>query len=58
MDDTWGSATINDVRNPVNYMRTDPTPFGNEDMLVYEPCNYVSNVSYYHLVTEVCEYDW
>lgn len=28
-------------------------------MIIYEPCNYVSNVAYYHSATRVCDYpDW
>jgi len=28
-------------------------------MLVHEPCNYVSNLAYYHSATRVCDYpDW
>ena len=23
-------------------------------MVIYEPCNYASNLAYYHLATEVC----
>lgn len=25
-------------------------------MLIYEPCNYASNIAYYHAATKVCEY--
>lgn len=28
-------------------------------MLVYEPCNYASNIAFYHSVTKICDYpDW
>jgi len=28
-------------------------------MIIYEPCNYVSNMAYYHSVTRTCDYpDW
>jgi len=28
-------------------------------MLVYEPCNYASNIAFYHAVTRICDYpDW
>lgn len=28
-------------------------------MFVYEPCNYASNIAYYHSVTKICDYpDW
>ena len=58
MDDSWGAADKFNERNPVDYLRTEPTVFGNEGMIIYEPCNYVSNVAYYHSVTEICDYDW
>ena len=29
------------------------------NMPIYEPCNYASNVAYYHTVTEICaKQDW
>ena len=29
------------------------------DMAIYEPCNYASNVAYYHTVLEMCQReDW
>lgn len=28
-------------------------------MIIYEPCNYASNVAYYHSATRICDYpDW
>jgi hypothetical protein len=28
-------------------------------MVVFEPCNYASNVAYYHAATRICDYpDW
>ena len=24
---------------------------------IYEPCNYASNVAYYHTVTEICDHE-
>ena len=26
-------------------------------MSIYEPCNYASNVAYYHTVTEICDHE-
>ena len=56
--DKWG--ILNPGRDGlfVDYLRTEPAPFGNENMIVIEPCNYVSNVSYYHTVVEICNYDF
>lgn len=35
----------------------DPKMFG--DVLIYEPCDYASNVAYYHSVMRVCDYpEW
>jgi hypothetical protein len=28
------------------------------DVLIYEPCNYASNMAYYHSVTRACKWDW
>ena len=57
-DDSWGLTNniVDGVRK--DYLRTDPTVFGNEGMMIHEPCNYVSNVAYYHSVTEICKHDW
>lgn len=30
--------------------------FGSDKMVVCEPCNYVSNVAYYHSVVKICDY--
>ena len=36
-----------------------PALFGDERMAIYEPCNYVSNVAYYHSATRICDYpEW
>jgi len=58
MDDSWGSAGPNDERNPVHYLKKEPKAFGKENMMIIEPCNYVSNVAYYHSTTEICSYKW
>jgi len=43
-------------------MRRTPAVFpgiGNKTILIEEPCNYASNVAYYHSVTRICDYpDW
>ena len=40
-------------------MRHDGAEFGREKMLAQEPCNYASNMAYYHSTTRICDYpDW
>jgi len=38
------------------WLRHTPELFGPEKIRMYEPCNYVSNVAYYHSTTRVCSY--
>lgn len=41
------------------YDEGDEGYFGDQKMYVYEPCNYASNIAYYHSVTKICDYpDW
>jgi len=47
--DHWGSKESDLMRNTSGL-------FGDEKMIIYEPCNYVSNVAYYHSATRVCDY--
>ena len=30
--------------------------FGRENIIIFEPCNYVSNIAYYHATTRICDY--
>lgn len=46
-EDTWGSY------DP-GYVEYNVTVTDVSNMTIYEPCNYASNVAYYHDVTEVC----
>jgi hypothetical protein len=46
-DDDWGIRTTN--WNDQNETRQD---FHN--MTIYEPCNYASNMAYYHMTNELC----
>ena len=47
VDDPWGeSGTV--------YMEQNMTESDYLGMTIYEPCNYASNVAYYHDVTEFC----
>jgi len=37
----------------------NPSPFGEEQMIIYEPCNYASNLAYLRSATRTCSYqDW
>ena len=47
--DPWGSD-----RHP--YHEYNPTMQHFHKMVVYEPCNYASNIAYYHDVTEMCHH--
>lgn len=39
-----------------NWIRSTPELFGPEKIEMIEPCNYVSNVAYYHAANSVCNY--
>lgn len=59
--DHWGGCTqaSADERCTVPpYMRRTPADFGTgeEDILIEEPCNYVSNVAFFHSATRICDY--
>ena len=63
--DHWGGCTefSADKRCTVPpYMRNVSHPFsgiGRKNIQIMEPCNYVSNVAYYHATTRICDYpDW
>ena len=61
--DHWGQCAKDspfDQRCDVSgYKRSTPGLFGKDKMIIYEPCNYVSNVAYYHSATRICDYpDW
>lgn len=63
LPDTWGGC-IEDLPNtrcPVgNYKEwlanKDGEPFGDQKMTIFEPCNYSSNIAYYHAATRICDY--
>jgi len=40
-------------------MKHDGAAFGVEKMFIQEPCNYASNLAYYHSTTRICDYpEW
>jgi hypothetical protein len=41
----------NDTKNSTSEFR-----FG--DLVVYEPCNYASNIAYFHSMTRLCDYQY
>jgi hypothetical protein len=60
--DYWGGCTPEtpNTRCPVGDYKENKTGlFGEEKMIIYEPCNYASNLAYYHSATRICDYpDW
>ena len=59
--DHWGNCTF-DQPNPrctaEHYRENKTGSFGPEKVLVYEPCNYASNIAYYHSALRACDYNW
>merc|ERR1719348_1658993 len=56
-DDTWGSI-LNTTDCPA-YHEQNLTLQEYKNIGIYEPCNYASNLAYYHVVTMVCEHtEW
>ena len=60
--DKWGGCTphSSDPRCPVgDYQEDTSVVWNKEGMIIYEPCNYASNIAYYHSALRVCDYpDW
>ena len=48
-EDAWGGTVL-----APHYFETNKTVQDYENILIYEPCNYVSNVAFYHVSTEFC----
>ncbi len=49
--DSWGGTVL-----VPHYFETNKTDQDFENILIYEPCNYVSNVAFYHVSTEFCQH--
>jgi len=60
--DHWGQCTEfeDNPRCVVPPYRENKTAnFGADNMLIEEPCNYASNIAFYHASTRICDYpDW
>jgi hypothetical protein len=60
--DHWGEcAPTSDGSNPRcdvvgTYKESMSEVFNDEGMIIYEPCNYASNIAYYHSATRICDY--
>jgi len=62
--DWWGRCFVNETAD----LHCGDSPYAEfsegkmayvGDVYSFEPCNYVSNVAYYHAVTKICDYpDW
>jgi hypothetical protein len=56
LTDKWGQCIPGDLSNrcPIGpYLDNQPKYFG--DVLINEPCNYVSNIAYYRAATRICD---
>lgn len=57
--DYWGQASpgLYGMKKPFKeYYDRKNESIGRYDILTYEPCNYASNLAYYHSVTKMCAY--
>ncbi len=50
--DRWGDCL--NVGHCVEYFEQNATHQELGDVLIYEPCNYASNLAYYHVSAAVC----
>ena len=59
--DYWGMsspALEGDLPPFDEYFNRPNVSLGRYGILTYEPCNYASNVAYYHSVTKMCKFNW
>ena len=55
--DHWGQVLHDSPRNAyIEYFQGKTAPIGKDHMIIYEPCNYASNIAYYHGATKICDY--
>ena len=50
--DEWGTC-LNDG-HCVEYFEQNATTQNFHNITIYEPCNYASNIAYYHVTTNIC----
>merc|ERR1712107_13930 len=53
-EDEWGGCL--DTGHCHKYHEQNTTAQDFHNITIYEPCNYVSNVAYYHVVTQICKH--
>ena len=59
--DPWGQSSpgLEGGLPPFDeYYNRPNVSFGRYGIMTYEPCNYASNIAYYHSVSKMCDYDW
>jgi hypothetical protein len=59
--DHWGNEyafknNLYNIHSGFSYIENKTGLFGNINILIYEPCNYASNIAYYHSTTRICDY--
>ena len=57
--DNWGGCTPDSPNTRCgvgNYKEDTNVVFNQEGMVIYEPCNYASNIAFYHSATRICDY--
>ena len=52
--DEWGSCQ--GQGHCAIYWEQNATAQNYHDVVIYEPCNYASNVAYYHVTTQMCDH--
>ena len=52
--DRWGTLCFDGVCNVYNEQNLTVQPY--QSMDIYEPCNYASNIPYYHITTQFCDH--
>jgi len=54
--DRWGNCIkIKNQTECHDYHELNATALNVDGIIIYEPCNYVSNVAYYHISTQMCD---
>lgn len=59
--DRWGAsspALEGDLPPFEEFFNRPNVTIGRHNILTYEPCNYPSNIAFYHSVVKICKYDW